>query len=643
MFLLLMTDQVDYHYYRGRLGLVRILLVCWCVSVSLDSNRHGGIPHGVVARTFNKGDSVAHTTTHENVATNSNKNQAFAIVQPIEGQTKLQVNQEGLELLQGIRGPVVPVVVIGPYRSGKSFTLNQLMRKPCDEGFGVGHTRLTQTKGIWVWGEPLVLKNDDGEQVNVVFVDTEGFESTGKSDVYDDRIFALSTLISEVLIYNLPESIRESDLEKLSFAAELAKAFYGNGKRNSVEPASMIWLIQRDFLEGDTLQETLERALHKVPNPHHDQGIDQLNHIREGLEMISKSSTAIGLPQPHLDRTRLCELDESDFDPGYVKQRDALRDLVKSMASPKSVKGEVLDGEGLVSLIVDTVTALNERDFPTSSSLVHFFNKDLVAKCKDMFVKDLAHHKLPSEEDEIRAISETIKKNVLDTFDRDRFGNDVLGLKEELEGLLGEALETRLAANELASSKACEHAELECEDIMEREAKQALPSTNRFKKRYEKCRAMFTLKCVGPGREHNAERLSHAWDRELSRFNKEFNDKLLNGVVFIAIAVVVIFRFVIRWGLGETAGWIVFIFLQIYPRTFIGSSSSMFDTKGWQLVVKIWEAIVDNPVIDIQRFGIPFMGIVLVVYSCRRCLTRVWRGRNRRRTKRDSDGKDLDV
>ncbi len=38
----------------------------------------------------------------------------------------------------------------------------------------------------------------------VVYVDTEGFESAGRSNAYDDRIFALSTLLSSVLIYNLP-------------------------------------------------------------------------------------------------------------------------------------------------------------------------------------------------------------------------------------------------------------------------------------------------------------------------------------------------------------------------------------------------------------------------------------------------------
>ena len=77
-----------------------------------------------------------------------------------------------------------------------------------DEGFGVGHTRSTQTKGVWVWGEPQPLPEEQGggadhggaHRAAIVYVDTEGFESTGKSDVYDDRIFALSAIISSLLV-----------------------------------------------------------------------------------------------------------------------------------------------------------------------------------------------------------------------------------------------------------------------------------------------------------------------------------------------------------------------------------------------------------------------------------------------------------
>ena len=89
----------------------------------------------------------------------------------------------------------------------------------------MGHSRKTETKGVWMWSEPESLARPGQPPLQLLFLDTEGFESTGRADVYDDRIFALSSALSAVLVYNLPETIRESDLERLSFAVELAQAF----------------------------------------------------------------------------------------------------------------------------------------------------------------------------------------------------------------------------------------------------------------------------------------------------------------------------------------------------------------------------------------------------------------------------------
>ena len=50
---------------------------------------------------------------------------------PVLGHTKLEVDERGLAALRRIKGPIAPVIVIGPYRSGKSFLLNQLLGVPC--------------------------------------------------------------------------------------------------------------------------------------------------------------------------------------------------------------------------------------------------------------------------------------------------------------------------------------------------------------------------------------------------------------------------------------------------------------------------------------------------------------------------------
>lgn len=83
-----------------------------------------------------------------------------------------QIEKQGLDLLKNLpQGPLAAVVVIGPYRSGKSFLMNQLLEVECDMGFGVGHGRETFTKGIWIWKQPRTVQVE-GQVRNLLFVDT---------------------------------------------------------------------------------------------------------------------------------------------------------------------------------------------------------------------------------------------------------------------------------------------------------------------------------------------------------------------------------------------------------------------------------------------------------------------------------------
>lgn len=41
----------------------------------------------------------------------------------------------------------------------------------------------------------------------------------------------------------------------------------------------MLWLIQRDFLQGVTAGELVAQVLAPVPNPHRDPGLEALNQV----------------------------------------------------------------------------------------------------------------------------------------------------------------------------------------------------------------------------------------------------------------------------------------------------------------------------------------------------------------------------
>lgn len=61
----------------------------------------------------------------------------------------------------------------------------------------------------------------------------------------------------------------------------------------------------------------------------------QVNRIRQSLALIARNSTAFGLVQPHLERTKLCQLGDEALEPKYIRQRTALQQLVTSLAHPK--------------------------------------------------------------------------------------------------------------------------------------------------------------------------------------------------------------------------------------------------------------------------------------------------------------------
>ncbi|XP_004981431.1 guanylate-binding protein 4 isoform X2 [Setaria italica] len=364
---------------------------------------------------------------------------AFPIVEPDHGHTKLRLSEQGLEAIRRIENPIAIVGVIGPYRSGKSFLLNQLLSLSCDKGFGVGHMRDTKTKGIWIWGTPVEM-DVDGSKVSVLYLDTEGFESVGKSNVYDDRIFALATVLSSVLIYNLPETVREADISRLSFAVEIAEEFYGRVKGQDVafEPAKLLWLIQRDFLQGKSVQQMVNEALQRVPNDNGDKYIDEVNQIRDSLAIMGDNSTAFSLPQPHLQRTKLCDMEDKELEPLYVKRREQLKQLVASIIKPKIVQGKNLNGKDFVSFLQQILEALNKGEIPSTGSLVEIFNKAILDRCLKVYREKMDGLGLPVPVDKLQQVHEMANAEAKIIFDKQHFGKhhaaqSVLKLEDEIK------------------------------------------------------------------------------------------------------------------------------------------------------------------------------------------------------------------
>uniref|UniRef100_A0A8C5Q5D4 GB1/RHD3-type G domain-containing protein n=1 Tax=Leptobrachium leishanense TaxID=445787 RepID=A0A8C5Q5D4_9ANUR len=131
---------------------------------------------------------------------------------------QLVINKEALQILTSITEPLVVVAIVGKYRTGKSYLMNNLAE--CKKGFPLGSCIQSKTKGIWMWCVPHPLKVGHV----LVLLDTEGLGDVEKGDSKNDAwIFCLAVLLSSNLVFNSLGTIDQQAMEQLHYVTELTK------------------------------------------------------------------------------------------------------------------------------------------------------------------------------------------------------------------------------------------------------------------------------------------------------------------------------------------------------------------------------------------------------------------------------------
>ncbi|KAJ8935378.1 hypothetical protein NQ314_012789 [Rhamnusium bicolor] len=145
---------------------------------------------------------------------------------------------------------IVVVSVAGAFRHGKSFLLDFFLRymnakyvlkqntsewigsedAPL-EGFSWKGGSERDTTGILMWSEVFLTELATGEKVAVILLDTQGTWDSKSTVKECATIFALSTMLSSVQIYNLSSNIQEDDLQHLQLFTEYGRlALADSGK-----------------------------------------------------------------------------------------------------------------------------------------------------------------------------------------------------------------------------------------------------------------------------------------------------------------------------------------------------------------------------------------------------------------------------
>lgn len=263
---------------------------------------------------------------------------------------------------------VVVVSIAGAFRKGKSFMLDFMLRylerggedqwlANVDEpltGFKWRGGADRETTGIMMWSEPFLRRLPSGEEVAVVLLDTQGaFDST--STVKDcATIFALSTMVSSVQLYNLTSNIQEDDLQHLELFTEygrLALSDGGGGDDSTEEeqrykPFQKLLFLVRDWMYPyewayglDGGNGLLEKRLAISEKQHHEH-----QQLREHVRSCFDEIECYLMPHPGLRVAinpkfdgRLSEID--------VQFRECLAELIPNVLASENLCVKTINGE----------------------------------------------------------------------------------------------------------------------------------------------------------------------------------------------------------------------------------------------------------------------------------------------------------
>uniref|UniRef100_UPI00398E97A4 guanylate-binding protein 1-like n=1 Tax=Pristiophorus japonicus TaxID=55135 RepID=UPI00398E97A4 len=384
---------------------------------------------------------------------------------------KLVTNKEALKLLSDINETVVVVSIVGFYRTGKSYLMNRLAGKP--QGFSLGSTVQSHTKGIWMWCVPHPTKRNHC----LVLLDTEGLGDVEKGDENNDCwIFALAVLLSSTFIYNSVGTIDQNTVDKLHYVSDLTELIKvkGNDEDDSDEEIDLlkvspafVWVVRDFTLElkiGSncvTEDQYLNHALQlKTGN---GRKVMEYNLPRQCIRNFFRSRKLFTFVRPTTDQNlhQVETLPESQLEAQFVDKCREFCHYVFTQSEPKTIKGgHRINGRKLAILAktyIDTITSGAVPCLDNAvTSLAKIENTAAVADALTQYKKQMEGMvKLPVENEKLTGIHTQCQKEAFDLFMKRSFSDRDQEYNKQLVAELQKHYFEFCDKNEAASMEMC--------------------------------------------------------------------------------------------------------------------------------------------------------------------------------------------
>ncbi|XP_044094580.1 guanylate-binding protein 6-like [Neovison vison] len=388
---------------------------------------------------------------------------------------QLSVSQTAIQILERISQPVVVVAIVGLYRTGKSYLMNRLAGQ--NQGFPLGSTVQSKTKGIWIWCVPHPCKPNH----TLVLLDTEGLGDVEKGDPKNDSwIFALAVLLCSTFVYNSMGTINHQALEQLHYVTELTELIRAksspekDGTQDSTEFVSFfpdfIWAVRDFTLElklNDhpiTEDEYLENALKLIPG--NNSRIQASNLPRECIRHFFPKRKCFVFDRPVNETKLLANIEnipEHQLDPKFLTQANNFCSYILTQARTKTLReGVTITGNRLKTLVVTYVNTINTGAVPclenAVTTLSQLENSEAVQKAANHYSEQMSQRlALPTDTlQELLDVHADCEREALGVFMKHSFKDDKQEFQKTLVELIMDKKEHFLRQNEEASLKYCQ-------------------------------------------------------------------------------------------------------------------------------------------------------------------------------------------
>uniref|UniRef100_A0AC35TQT1 GB1/RHD3-type G domain-containing protein n=1 Tax=Rhabditophanes sp. KR3021 TaxID=114890 RepID=A0AC35TQT1_9BILA len=245
---------------------------------------------------------------------------AITIVEP-DGSNNYKLNLSELEKIlldeRYVDKKVSVISIAGSFRKGKSFILNYLLkylnshkdgyvnRNWMDidgklEGFSWRGGIKRDTIGILIWNELFIVKDQNGEEIVIILMDTQGMFDTMSTNKENSIIFALSTMVSSLQIFNISQNIQEDYLQHLQLFTEFGKLVLEDSEAKPFQTLNFLvrdWSCVSDYEFGfDGGRLYLDEVLDINQKQH-----SSLTSLREQIENNFEDLKCFLMPYPGSD------------------------------------------------------------------------------------------------------------------------------------------------------------------------------------------------------------------------------------------------------------------------------------------------------------------------------------------------------